>query len=373
MKKLIRISYDYLKRSDTFLLMLCVAASLYGIVLIASASGIYSSRSYVFIQSVSLIIGVALYFMFSVIDIDILADKWKWLLVLSVLLIASLFVFGVADDTGNRAWLRFFGIGIQPSEVVKITYIIIFAKQIDYLKDERGLNHIFSVAQMAALLIFIFGLIIVSSSDLGSALVYAFIFSIMLFTAGLKLHWFVIFGGAVAFLIPYAWTNVLTQRQRDRILAPYDASIDPTGLDIMWQPNQSKAAIASGRITGQGLFSGAMTQAGSVPKQHTDFIFSAAGEELGLIGCSLIIVLLTLIIVRCIYVGLRSNNTKGMLVCMGIASILIFQTFANIGMSLGIAPVIGLTLPFFSYGGSSLVTMFAAVGIVSGIKMRSRP
>lgn len=373
MKRFFAVAYDYLKRSDSLLFALCLACAVFGIVLISSATRSLHSGSFVVVQSVALIIGIILYFFFSIIDVDIIADKWKILLVLSVLLILSLKVFGVADDTGNRAWLRFGGIGIQPAEIVKIPFIIILAKQIDYLKSGRGLNRLFSVLFLFAYFLLMFGLIIAVSSDLGSALVYAFIFTVMLFAAGLRLYWFLIAFAGVAAVTPYVWTHFLTQRQRDRILAPYDPDIDPTGLNIMWQANRSKAAIAAGGATGSGLYHGELTQSGGVPKQHTDFIFSAAGEELGFIGCCVIILLLTLIIIRCIYVGVNSGNRKGMLVCVGVASIIIFQTFANIGMCIGIAPVVGLTLPFFSYGGSSIVTMFAAAGIVSGVRLRKAP
>lgn len=373
MKKFASAAIDYLKRSDSLLLALCLVCSVFGIILISSATRSLSSHSFIVVQTLALVLGIALYFVFSVIDVGIIADKWRVLLVLSVLLILSLRFFGVADDTGNRAWLRFGGIGIQPAEIVKIPFIIILAKQIDYLENGRGLNRFFSVVQLAAFFLLMFGLIIAVSSDLGSALVYAFIFAVMLFAAGLRIYWFLIAFGCVAAVAPYAWTHFLTQRQRDRILAPYDPSVDPTGLDILWQTNRSKAAIASGHISGEGLYHGRLTQSGGVPKQHTDFIFSAAGEELGFIGCAVIVLLLTLIIVRCIYVGVRSNDRKGMLVCVGVASILMFQAFANIGMCIGIAPVVGLTLPFFSYGGSSIVTMFAAMGIVSGVRLRRVP
>jgi rod shape determining protein RodA len=112
---------------------------------------------------------------------------------------------------------------------------------------------------------------------------------------------------------------------------------------------------------------------GGIPAQHTDFVFSAAGEELGFLGCLLVIMLLIAIIIRCVYVGVKSNNPLGMLVCIGVAGMVIVQMVENIGMALGLMPVIGITLPFFSYGGSSLVTCFAAMGIVSGIKMRPKP
>ena len=218
-----------------------------------------------------------------------------------------------------------------------------------------------------------FGLIILASSDLGSALVYLFIFVVMLFLGGLQLRWFAAGIACVAALTPLAWHFFLTDKQKDRILAPYVSSIDPSGLGVTWQANQSKIALGSGQFTGQGLYNGAQTQAGSVPQQHTDFIFSVAGEELGFLGCVLIIALLMFIIIRCIQVGLRSNDPLGLLVCTGIAAMLIFQTFENIGMCIGITPVIGLTLPFFSYGGSSIITLYAAMGIVAGVKMRPKP
>jgi len=150
--------------------------------------------------------------------------------------------------------------------------------------------------------------------------------------------------------------------------------VDPTRQGVLWQPDLSVEAISTGGIRGQGLGNGRLTQTpGAIPAQHTDFIFSAAGEELGFFGCLFIIALLVTIIIRCVQVGLRSNNPLGMLVCMGVAGMLITQTVMNIGMAMGILPVIGVTLPFFSYGGSSIVTSFAAMGLVSGIKMRPKP
>lgn len=364
---------EYLKKSDTLLLTLCVLATLYGIVLISSATRHYGTNRYVIIQTASLIIGIVLYFMFSLVDIETIADKWKLLFIFNTLFIASLFVFGESGDTVNRAWLRFGGIGIQPAEVVKITYTILLAKQIQSVRARRGLNHPISLLQILLHFGFMFALIIIASSDLGSALVYCFIFAIILFIAGLRIYWWAAGIGAIAAVFPVVWTHFFTERHRNLILAPYDPNIDTTGLGITWQVNQSKAALASGGFGGSGLYNGVYTQSGAVPQQHTDFIFSAAGEELGFVGCALIIVLLVLIIFRCVYVGIKSNHHLSMLVCCGMAAMLIFQMLENIGMCIGLTPVIGLTLPFFSYGGSSIITMFAAMGIVSGIRRRPRP
>ena len=329
------------------LLFLCAAATVFGIVLISSTTRT-EGGNYVAVQVIALVLGIALYVFFSLIDIDIIAGKSR-----------LLYIQGKGRE--------------EKAEFVKIPFIIIIAQMINTYKDRRTLTSPLSVLKLAAVFGFLFVLILVSSADLGSALVYVFVFAVVLFVGGVQLRWFVIAIGLVAAASPFIWNRFLSDYQRNRILAPYDPSVDATGLDILWQTNVSKSAIANGGIFGQGLYKGSMTQADIVPQQHTDFIFSAAGEELGFAGCLVILLLLLAIIGRCIYVGVKSNNTLGALVCSGIAAMLIAQTFENVGMCLGLTPVIGLTLPFFSYGGSSIITLFAAAGIVSGIKMRPTP
>jgi rod shape determining protein RodA len=375
-KKKLDAILKYTKESDMLLLSLCVFSTIYGIILIRSVTLNMSGSSNVYVQVVSLIIGIGLYILFSILDIDTIADKSKILYVLSILFISTLFIWGSEGGTGNKAWLRFGAIGgIQPAEVVKIPFTIILAKMISDYKERRTLNTPLSLLKLILIFGVLFMFILISSKDLGSALVYMFILVVMLFVGGIDLKWLLLGFGMIAAIAPLAWNFVLSQGQKNRILAPYYPDIiDPTGRGVTWQPNQSKLAIASGDFLGQGLYQGQMTQSGTaIPKQHTDFIFSVAGEELGFVGCLLIIALLMAIIIRCIQVGIKSNNTIGLLVCTGLASMLIMQTFENIGMCLGLTPVIGLTLPFFSYGGSSIITMFAAMGVVSGIKMRPKP
>ncbi len=356
------------------LLILCLVSSIFGIVMIASASASLGSTRYLIVQISSLLIGIGLFVLFTVVDIDIIVDKWAVLIVFEVVLVLLLLTpLGYADNTGNRAWLRFGFAGIQPAEVVKIPFIIVLAKQLNYLKNYKNLDSPISVGQLLLHFAFIVGLIVAVSKDMGSALVFLFIFIIMLFAAGLRFYWFIAGLAGAAAITPFFWTHVLNQRYRDRILAPYDATIDPQGFDIRWQANQSKIALASGQMTGTGLFKGRQTQSGALPAKQTDFIFSAIGEELGMIACIIVILLLLAIIFRCIYVGVKSRNTMSLLICVGVAGWLVFQTFENIGMCIGIAPVIGITLPFFSYGGSSLFSVFAAMGVISGIKYRPKP
>jgi rod shape determining protein RodA len=367
-RKFIEAVYRYIREADMFLLALCVISAVYGIVLISSVGG-----GSVTVQIIALVLGVGLYVLLSLIDIDIIADKSKLLVIFSAGLISTLFVWGEAGSTVNTAWLRFGGIGVQPAEVVKIPFVIVIAHMMTEFKARRTLNSPLALLQIMAVFGLLFGLILVSSRDLGSALVYVFILLSIMFLGGIQLRWFMLGGALLAGTGPFIYNNLLNERQRQRIMAPFDSSIDPDRMDIAWQADQSRQAIIGGGFTGRGLFNGPLTQAGRIPHQETDFIFSAAGEELGFAGCFIIILLLTAVIIRCLYVGIKSNSSLGLLVCVGMASMLIFHTLENIGMCLGIAPVIGLTLPFFSYGGSSIVTAYAAMGIVSGVKMRPKP
>ena len=376
MKRLSPYIKDYVRRADMLLLTLCVVCAVFGIVVIASATATLDGGStrYLIVQIASLILGVFFYALFTVVDVDSLAERWPALVTFEVISFLLLLTpLGHADNTGNRAWLRLGFVGIQPAEIDKIIFIIVLAAQISYLKNYKNLNSPLSVLLLLVNCLFSIGLIVGISKDMGSALVYLFIFLIMLFAAGLKFYWFIAGLAGLAAVTPFFWTHVLNQRYRDRILAPYDATIDPTGQGIRWQANQSKIALASGQLTGTGLYNGRQTQSGALPAKQTDFIFSVIGEELGMIACIAVIVLLLLIIFRCIKVGMHATNTMSMLICFGVAAWLIFQTFENIGMCIGVAPVIGVTLPFFSYGGSSLVAIFAAMGMVSGIKYRPKP
>ena len=158
--------------------------------------------------------------------------------------------------------------------------------------------------------------------------------------------------------------------QRNRIQVLFDPTVDPDGVTVRYHAVRSMRSLTGGGWAGQGLFNGIRTQNGELPAQHTDFIFSAIGEELGFIGCMLVLLLEFLIIARCIYVGNRSQDYARRLVCYGAASALIFQVCVNVGMCIGVAPVIGLTLPFMSYGGSSLMTLYAMLGLVSGVHAR---
>ena len=375
-KRLLPQIKEFFKRADLLLFSLSVICAAYGLIAIWTAT-LYTDNgpaSFIIVQLLGIAIGVAAFVVITVIDLDIFAQHWKWLYIASAALFLMLIVFGQGDETtGNNAWLRFFGIGIQPTEVIKLAFIVVLGKHLVYLKTHRDLNSFVSIAQLAGHFIAMFGVIIVTSGDLGSALVYFFIFAVMMFMAGVRIYWFILGFAGIAAMVPLAWTFFLEDYQKNRILAPYDPSIDPDNTGVNWQQHQAEIAIGSGQLTGSGLGQGTQTQAGAIPGQHTDFIFAVIGEELGMIGACLVLVLLTAIVIRCVQIGLRSGDSLSALVCFGVAASVVFQTFENGGMCIGIAPVVGITLPFFSYGGSSVASMFMAMGLVSGVRYRPKP
>ena len=379
MSRIRDLLHDLVHQSDLTLWVLCSAATLYGMLLILSATHtVYNgSLKYVIVQGAGWCIGTVAFFLLSGIDIVELSKKWKWLLAFNVGFILLLLTpLGIVRN-GNRAWLgvEWFPVNIQPAEVVKITFIILLAYQLVQLSETRDLRRFTNVIQPTAHVIAMFCFYYVISHDAGSGLVYLFVFVCMAFAAGFAARWLILGIGGAAVGLVAAWDlKILRGDWYDRIYVIFDHSYQPRGKG--WQQTRGMLALGSGGWTGQGLFNGTQTQSPyrtSLPERQTDFIFCACGEELGFFGCLLIIVMLLAIVLRCFSVAHDAHTKLESLVCVGMAGMLIFQTIANIGMCLFLLPVVGLTLPFFSYGGSSIVTLYAAMGIVSGIKKRSRP
>ena len=340
---------SFVRRADMILLSLCIAASVYGIVVISSATNVNGSAQYVRTQILALVLGIILYIVFTLIDVDIIAERRELLLIFSAIFILLLFPFG-DTRSGNRSWLAFsfLPFSIQPAEICKIPFIMILAKTMSIRQNK--ISHISTVLRLAVITIFMFGLIVVASEDLGVALQYLFIFVIMAFVGGVSLLWFL---GAFAVLLvasPFLW-QFLSYDRRSRIWVLFDPRIDAAAQDQRYQMNRSLRALQNGGVTGQGLYHGSMVQSGSIPAQHTDLIFSSIGEELGMLGCMAVLILLTAIIIRIIYVGIKSGNYMNRLICVGIAGMLTAQVFINIGVCIDWRPVISLTLPFFPCGG----------------------
>lgn len=373
LRRLLNAVTQFLRRGDLLLLFLCVVTSAFGMVVIASATRYSGSSRYLVVQGAAIVLGILFYMAISLLDVELLAEHRQLLMVLNAVLMAMLLIWGVEDNTGNRAWLKLplMPVNIQPSEICKITFVIILAKTMSVHRGRlSSFRSVFTIVAITALMA---GLVVVMAKDAGSAVVFLFIFLVMAYVGGVKGWWFLGGFAAAAAVFPVIWKYFVASYQKDRILMFFDPTIDPTGEGIRWDTNRSIAMLSGGGISGQGLFRGTMTGNHSIAAQHTDFIFSAIGEELGVLGCLLTLLLLTAIIARCIYVGVKTPNYMNRLICIGIASTMIFQVLINVGMCIGVFPVIGLTLPFISYGGSSVVTMFLAMGFISGIHMRPDP
>ena len=363
---------DFTKKGDMVLLGISVVVALFGVICIASATSadkFGGNFKYLAIQIVSIILGVIMYAMVSSIDLDFLSEHRGAMVAFNVILLLMLIPFGTDNNTGNRSWLHIpgFPVNIQPAEICKITYIIIMASVMS--SHQNRISHPVSIAHMLLHLGLLVGLNLALSSDMGVSLIFVFIFIGMTFAGGVSIWWFALAIGGIAAMFPILW-QFLGQYQRNRILILFDPTIDPQGINERYHSKINLQSLTGGGLTGQGLFNGNRTQSGALFAQHTDYIFSSMGEEIGFVGCVAIMLAELLIIARCVYVGVRCQDYMRRLVCYGAASALMFRLMINVGMCIGVMPVIGLTLPLISYGGSSVVTIFAMLGLVSGAYAR---
>ncbi|MBE6933979.1 MAG: cell division protein FtsW [Ruminococcaceae bacterium] len=377
MRETLQEAKSFFRKGDIVLLILCLATSAFGCLVVASATSAAKfggSTRYIGIQLVATLVGVFAYILMSSIDVDALSERRRGLTVFNIFLLLLLIPLGTDNNTGNKSWipLPVLPINVQPAEICKIFFIVVLASVMashqNRISGARSVLHI----------LFHFGLIaglnFVISHDLGVTLIFAAIFLGLFIAGGIRLSWF--FGGlgALAAVFPVLWVKFLSDEQKNRILVLIVPEvIDPTGLDERWHTTQSLNSLTGGGMLGQGLFNGNRTQGGQLFAQHTDYIFSSIGEELGYVGCLLVIVLMLAIIGRCIWVGTQSKDYMRRMVCFGAAFALMFQVMINIGMCLGVMPVIGLTLPLISYGGSSIIATYLMLGLVSGVHARPAP
>ena len=360
---------DFTKKGDWVLLILCLVTAGAGCIIIASATNAEkfgdNNIKYIIIQLAAVMIGVFAYAFVSSIDVDFISEHRTALVAFNIILLLLLIPFGTDNNTGNRSWLDFkiLPVMIQPAEICKITYILIMASVM--ASHQNDISSVPAVMHMVLHLGILVGLNMVLSGDAGVSLIFVFIFIGMAFAGGVSLWWFLLAFGVIAVAVPFAWP-LLGTYQQERIMVLIDPTFDAQGIGARYHSKINLLSLTGGGLTGQGLFNGNRTQGGSLFAQHTDYIFSSIGEELGFFGCLGIMLLELLIIARCIQVGSRCPDYMRRLVAYGAASSMMFQLMINVGMCIGVMPVIGLTLPLVSYGGSSVVTIFAMLGLVSG-------
>lgn len=360
MKRVLGFLFEVLSRFDAVLISLCAASSFLGMTVILSATDSFGSRKHVIVQLAAMLLGLCGAFIIVLIDYDNLLSLSKYIYGLSVFLLLLTLIIGT-EVNGNKNWIMLGPVNIQPSEFVKAGFIVSFAAHLN--KVRNYINYPRAVIPLALHFGIIFALVMLEG-DLGTGIVFLFIFIVMMFAAGLHRLYFIVGIVMVAAATPLVFNN-LSDYQQMRILAVYDPTLDPLGYG--YHTIQSKIALGSGGLTGSGLFNGIQTQYGILPEKQTDFIFSVAGEELGFLGNIIILALLVSIILRVFYIAKNARDFTGMLICSGVGAVLFFQTVENIGMCLGLLPVIGITLPFISYGGSSMLACMCLVGLVMSV------
>lgn len=366
MKRNTKLDYSKL---DWTIIIITFICTVFGIIMISSAVHTMSGGTkFIIIQSGAAVIGIAAMAFTAAIDYEYFGDLSKFVYAFCVFLLILVLVVGTGkESTGSKSWIRFGPIGIQPSEFVKIGFIITFSAHVNNLKNK--LNKLSSVAILALHAIIPVGLILMQP-DYGTALVFICIIAGILFAAGLSWRYFLSAGGALAVAAPIIWFFFLNENRKNRILVFLNPESDPSGAG--YHVLQSKLTIGSGQIFGKGLFKGTQTQLGYLPVKHTDFIYGVIGEELGIVGCVVVAALLFTLIFKILYNSRIAKNDFGSYICVGVAFMLLAHVFENIGMCLGLMPVTGIPLPFFSYGGSSLLTNMIAVGLILSVYMRRK-
>ncbi len=366
MKGLFSRIADYIRETDKIMLILVFFAASYGCIGVFSATYYTGNHKQFFTQFVSMILGIGAAIIISHFDYNTILKKWYIAAFIGLVPVILTFFFGFAPDgTDDKAWLMLPGnISFQPSELLKICFIVTFTAHLSVVK--ANINKFKTL--IPVLLHGLFPVVLIHfQGDDGTALVFAIMFIAMLFSAGLNIKYFIAAGGAAVVALPLVYFFVLTEAQKERIFTVFNLEADLQGAG--YQQWMARLALANGGLFGQGYLKGELTQSAVVPEGYNDFIFVSIGEELGLLGCIGIVILLGAICVRCLTVGKLSSSDNGMFVAVGVFSMILAQVIINLGMCLSILPVIGVTLPFFSAGGTSLSCLMLGIGLMLSVYM----
>ncbi len=356
---------DFVRETDKTLLITCVAASLFGCVAVLSATRYIGSSRPFLVQCIATLLGVFCAIVIANIDFEKIVTRPKLAAVVGVVPVILTFFIGFAPaGTDDKAWLDLGITTFQPSELMKICFIITFAAHLSAVKkDINKIKVLIPVCLHGAFPV----LLIHFQGDDGTALVFAVMVLCMLCAAGLSWKYFVALFSAALVASPLVYFVIMNDDQRARVVSVFNIESDIRGAT--YQQYRGRMALANGGFFGQGLFRGDLTQIGGVPEGQNDFIFVSIGEELGFIGCMAVLVLLAVICMRCIIAARECRKESGKLIAVGFFGMLFAQILINVGMCVALFPVIGVTLPFFSAGGTSLLCVYLGVGLVLSVYM----
>jgi rod shape determining protein RodA len=356
---------------DPVLVVTALALSIFGVVMVYSASHNLANELtgdegfFVNKQIVSLMLGLIAMIVVATFDYR-LAKVYAFLAFGAVVFLLLLVLTPIGDETaGAQRWITLFGFQFQPSEFAKLTMVAALAAFLSEIKGDVRLDHVWRAAFIAAApmaLIFL-------QPDIGTMMVFAATLIGLLVVAGARARYIAIlvltaiFLGIVAFNI-----GIVKDYQIDRLTSFLDPAADP--LRAGYNRQQAEIAIGSGGLFGRGYLAGTQTNLDFVPEQHTDFVFTVVGEELGFAGAIGLLALYGVLIWRGFRTALMSRDSFGTLMVAGIVTMLAFQVFVNIGMTMGIMPVTGIPLPLVSYGGTAMITNWMAIGLILNVHMR---
>jgi len=335
------------------------------IVLFGATAASPDPWGFVRLRIIHLVIGLLAMVVITVIDYGVIARAWRPILLATVLLLGIVDVLG-RSTLGAQRWIALGPFGtFQPSEVAKLALIITLAKHITDGRDLRSWPALAPIFVHVAIPV----LLILKQPDLGTTLVIAAIVAAMLFAAGAPRRVLGVLGAGTVAVAPVLW-KFLHEYQRQRLIVFLDPGVDPLGAG--YALIQSKIAVGSGQLLGKGLLHGTQTLLHFIPEQHTDFIFTVIGEEFGFVGAILMLVLFALWLQRGMRIAMEAKDPQGMLMAVGVVAMVAFHLFVNVGMTVGLMPITGIPLPFISHGGSALLLMLMATGLLLNVGMRRK-
>ncbi len=335
------------------------------IVLFGATASSLDPWAFVRLRLVHLVLGLVGMAVIAIVDYRVIARAWRPILLATILMLGIVDVVG-RSTLGAQRWISLGPFGsFQPSELAKLALIITLAKHLTSGRDLRSWFALLPVFLHVAIPV----VLILKQPDLGTTLVIGAIVLAMLYAADAPLRVLGFLGAGAIAVAPVLWRH-LHDYQRQRLLVFLDPGVDPLGAG--YALIQSKIAVGSGQLLGKGLLHGTQTLLHFIPEQHTDFIFTVIGEEFGFVGAMLMLVLFALWLRRAMQIAMTARDQLGMLMAVGVTAMVAFHLFINVGMTVGLMPITGIPLPFISHGGSALLLMLMATGLLLNVGMRRK-
>jgi rod shape determining protein RodA len=360
---------NLIKHFDYHLFTAVLMLSGIGILAVSSAVRSMQNTSILKTQIISLVLGIIAALIISTMDYKDFKTLGVIIYVVSIILLVLVLFIGTGQEAvGTNGWFRFGSFSFQPSEIAKISVIVVISIFFERIKEgqEEGRKNIIKLIVYTLIPL----ALVLKQPDMGTGMVFVSILAAMVFVCGIPYKYILATMGAFLLSSPFLWFFVLEEHQKNRFISFIEPERYAQGIGF--NVVRSKLAVGSGQVFGQGLYKGVQTQSNGVPVKESDFIFSVIGEEFGFVGSVFVLVIVFFILMRCIYIARNSRDFYGSFLVVGITSMLAFHFIENIGACIGVLPVTGIPLPFVSAGGSAMMTNYIAMGIILSVSARRK-